>query len=251
MDDLTGEIKNVLDAPNEQVDIEKAALLLLKLNRNRILYESIVRRKNVEKLKYELQKIYNYRMLDDAAKESKTLEKTAVTVVQKTFPKAEKREATETKGMRPDHEQLPEEIKAKYTENLNIFPRMRKLHEHLKLMNNALPCDRYPLLKELKELDEQLRRNWDEYDAFAVVPPAPPTGDTPPATVPDAKEISAARKYLSDNKAKLAELRQQDDQSKYLALLDKMQQRLDLLLKANAGISDEQLAELTGLGLYA
>jgi hypothetical protein len=30
---------------------------------------------------------------------------------------------------------------------------MRKLHEQLKLMNGALPCDRYPLLKEMKRLD--------------------------------------------------------------------------------------------------
>jgi hypothetical protein len=255
MDELTGKIKEVLDTSNERIDMEAAALLLLKLNRNRILHENILRRKNVEKLKYELRKIYDYRLLEDAAKESKELEKEAVKIVEQTFPKEEKRQAAETKGMRPDHEQIPDEIRAKYMENLNIYPQMRKLHEQLKLMNNALPCDRYPFLKELKELDEKLRTNWDEYDAFVIVAEEKRNeekqDENPPATLPDIKEISAARKYLSDNKAKLAELRTEKDQSKYLELLEKMQKRLDLLLKCNAGISDEQLAELKGLGLYA
>jgi hypothetical protein len=100
----------------------------------------------------------------------------------------------------------------------------------------------------LKELDEKLRKNWDEYDAFTVTPPNP--DNIPPAPVaPDAKEISAARKYLSDNKSKLAELKTKDDQSNYLNLLAKMQKRLTLLVSSNAGISDEQLAELKTLGL--
>jgi hypothetical protein len=251
---LIEKIKEVLKTLDGEIDIEQAALLLLKLNRNRILYESICRRKNVEKLKYELQKIYNYHSKEDAAEEVKALELDAVKVVKTTFPEEEKREATETKGMRPDHDLLPDEVKAKYLENLNLYPRMRKLHEQLKLMNTTLPCDRYPFLKELKELDEKLRKNWGEYDAFTATSPnpdnVPEAGDIPPAPVaPDAKKISAARKYLSDNKGKLAELKVQDDQSNYLNLLAKMQERLTLLVTSNAGISDEQLTELKTLGL--
>jgi hypothetical protein len=40
--------KEVLDTPEGEADIEPAALLLLKLNRNRILYESILRQKKRE-----------------------------------------------------------------------------------------------------------------------------------------------------------------------------------------------------------
>jgi hypothetical protein len=145
-------------------------------------------------------------------------------------------------------------------ENLNIYPRMRKLHEQLKLMRGASACDRYPFLKELKELDENLRKNWDEYDGFVIAPEGP-AGETPennpgvtpennpPAVISDIKEISAARKYLSDNKTRLAALRIQEDQSEYLALLEKMQKRLALLIKAGAGVSEGQLAELKELGL--
>jgi hypothetical protein len=254
-ENLTNEIKKVLGTPDEQVDIEPAALLLLKLNRNRILYDSICRRRNVDKLKYELRKIYDFRSKEKAVEEVKVLEKEVVKVVKSTFPKEEKREATETKGKRPDHEQLPDEIKALYLENLNIFPKMRKLHEQLKLMNTALPCDRYPFLKELKEMDEKLRKNWGQYDAFIIVPSNPEDaadGSIPPQdTVPDARKISAARKYLSNNKAKLAELKAQEDQSNYLKLLEKMQERLTFLISSNAGISDEQMAELKALGLDA
>ena len=54
---------------------------------------------------------------------------------------------------------------------------------------------------------------------------------------------------MSDNKTKLAELKALEDQSKYLALLSKMQERLTLLIDAKAGVSDEQLEELKALGL--
>ncbi len=50
------EIKIILDTPDEQIDIDAAALLLLKINRNRILHQNIVRRRDIAKLKYELQK---------------------------------------------------------------------------------------------------------------------------------------------------------------------------------------------------
>jgi hypothetical protein len=265
MKDLTSKIKEILDTPNDKIDIESAAVVLLKVNRNRILHESIIRRNNTAKLKYELQKIYDFRMNEAAVEETKELEKQAETILTVTFPKIETKEKEETKGKRPDHDQLPDEIKSLYLENQNNYPRMRKLHEQLKLMSETKACDRYPFLKELKELDEQVRTNWDKYDAFVIVPDnsgndddnentkgGAPTGseNTPVITV-DGKKISAARKYLSDNKSKLAELQEQEDKSKYLALLPKMQERLELLIAAGAGISPEYLEELKRLGLYA
>jgi hypothetical protein len=248
--DLTGRIKEILDTPDREVDIAAAALLLLKMNRNRILYESICRRKNTDKLKYELRKMYDFHTTADAAKKTRALEQRAAETVRTTFPKEEKREASATKGLRPDHEQLPDKIRAKYLENLNIYPKMRKLHEQLKLMNTALPCDRYPFLKELKELDDRLRKNWDEYDNFSAAPAGAAVA-TPSPVVLNTKKISAARKYLSDNKATLSELKAQADQSKYLNLLSKMQERLALIISSGAGISEGQLSELKALGLEA
>jgi hypothetical protein len=62
--------KEVLDTPEGEADIEPAALLLPKMNRNRILYESILRRKNVDKLKYGLRKIHTFRSREESAKET-------------------------------------------------------------------------------------------------------------------------------------------------------------------------------------
>jgi hypothetical protein len=255
MENLTDQIKKILDTPDNEVDLSSASIILLKVNRNRILHENIIRRNNVAKLKYELKKIYDFRTKENGIEETKALEKAIVPIIKKTLPEIEKIEAAEAKGKRADHDQLPDEIKALLLENQNIYPRMRKLHEQLKLMGNAKACDRYPFLKELKELDETIRANWDKYDKFIIKPvdPDPSSGDPGSGEqLPvDAKKISAARKYLSDNKPKLADLKALEDQSKYLALLAKMQERLTFLIESKAGISDEQLAEWKGLGLDA
>ncbi|MDR1454610.1 MAG: hypothetical protein LBJ01_03065, partial [Tannerella sp.] len=161
MENLTDKIKEILDTPDDRVNVDEAATVLLKINRNQILHRSIIRRDNVEKLKYELKKIYDFRMRDQAVAETAELEKQVAVIVKETLPEAGKIEASETKGMRADHEQLPDDIKAKFLENQNIFPRMRKLHEQLKLLGNARACDRYPYLKELTGLDKKLRANWD------------------------------------------------------------------------------------------
>ncbi len=250
MENLTSKIKEILDTPDSQIDIDSAATILLKINRNQILHQNIIRKNNVAKLRYELQKIYDFRSKEDAIAETKVLEEKVKPILTETLPVVEKIETSESKGLRADHDQLPDEIKAKFVENLNIFPRMRKLHEQLKLMADAKPCDRFPFLQELVDLDKQLRENWDAYDSF--VSPAPGTAQTTLPTIEttmDPKAISAARKYLSDNKQKLTELKALEDQSKYLALLTKMQNRLSMLIAVNAGVSEEYLNELKDLGL--
>ena len=249
MNSLTPKIKEILDTPNDQVNVGEAATVLLQVNRNRTLHQHIVRRNDVEKLKYELQKIYDFRKKDEAVKETVEFQKEVAIIVKKEFPKIEAKAAEENKGMRADHEQLPDEIKAKYVENLNIFPRMRKLHEKLKLMPNAKPCDRYPFLKELKALSVKHRENWDAYDSYVIPPSNPETVTTETKTVTATpKQIQAARKYVSDNKPKLEKLRT-ENQEKYAELLPKVQERVDLLIASDAGISEQQANELKELGI--
>ena len=252
MNSLTDKIKEILDCADSDIRIEEAATLLLQINRNRVLYENIVRRGNVEKLRYELQKMYDFRIQENAVEETKKLEKKAETILTTTLAKIEEKEKEVKRGRRSDHEELPENIKAKVVENQTLYPRMRKIHEQLKLMANARPCDRYPFLKELKELDEKIRRNWDEYDAYdaSADRAIEEQAEQEPAAAVDIKKIQAARKYLSDNKAKLAELSVQEDFNKQMELQKKMQERLDLLIQSHAGISDEQIRELQDLGLH-
>ena len=76
------------------------------------------------------------------------------------------------KGKRADHDQLPEEIQARYVENLDLLRRMREVHLKLRsLSTEQVSCpdsERYPFLKELIALDKQLHENWNIYDHYVV-----------------------------------------------------------------------------------
>ena len=63
--------------------------------------------------------------------------------------------------------------------------------------------------------------------------------------VADPKLVSAARAYLSRNKAKLETLEGDAKEE----LLQKMQERYSYLVATDSGVSDEQKAEYKALGL--
>ena len=66
-----------------------------------------------------------------------------------------------------------------------------------------------------------------------------------------AKKVSAARGYLSDNKKKLADLKESGDQEKYEKLLAKVQQRYDFLISTGNNVGEDQVNALRELGLKA
>ena len=59
---LTSQISDWLNASPKQRSLEDGALLLLRLNANRIMYQMILRNRLAEKLEYELQKHLNIRL---------------------------------------------------------------------------------------------------------------------------------------------------------------------------------------------
>lgn len=230
MENLNEQIREVITTEKSEVNLENAALLLLKVNRNRILYNNVLRRKNIDKVLYELRRIYKSRTGEDAV--------AAVKSEDNTPPPAPPTD-NENKGKRADHEQLPDEIKARYIENLNLLRRMRQLHEKLKLMEDSTDEERKPFNEELLQLDKAHRENWEAYDNYKM-------GDEIKEKVEaDPKAISAARKYLSTNKKKLAELEGEEK----AVWLGRMQERYDYLISVNEVISDEQKEELKQLGL--
>lgn len=259
MENLTSEIKRIIDLPEKEVDVNEAAMVLLKINRNQILFNNIVRRNDKDRVLYELKKIYDFRMQDEALKKTADMEVEVKKVVETNpeFTLTDEQLEDAPKGMRADHDELPEEIKALFVENFDIFRKMRKLHEQLKLMNNQKPCDRYPFLKEMLELDKLHRENYNAYDAYKVGPSQQSKPDEikdettiqadqiATTTVADPKLVSAARAYLSRNKARLDSL---DGEAKE-ELLRKMQERYSYLIATDSGVSDEQKAEYKALGL--
>lgn len=180
-------LRSWLDDDNRTTD--EGCLLLLQLEGNQIHYKNLLRYPDKKKLMDYLVSELNQRLTVRLAKvtheEVVKMERQADTIIKKHFAYREtplKGESGGTKkgtsdeefrkGKRDDHDQLPEEIQARYVENLSLLQRMREVHLRLRSMSlEDVSCpdsERYPFLKELIELDKQLHENWDVYDHYVM-----------------------------------------------------------------------------------
>ena len=120
----------------------------------------------------------------------------------------------------------------------------------LKQLNDRPACDRYEYLKQLKELDEAYRANWESYDHYQDgddLTPFRPAKDVRTEHVAvAAKRIVAARKYISHNHSQLPLV---TDESKRALIMAKMQERVDLILSAGESFDASYRAELEKTGL--
>lgn len=168
-------LKTWLETPADNRDYTVGALYLLKLSGNKIMYRNLIKDLNNKRefIEYQLQKYYNFRVQALTHQQVKSME-AQVRKIADTCNLAAPARTTTPKGKRDDHDTLPDDLKAKYVENLDLLHRMRELH--LKLRSLTLtdsPCpdsERYPFLKELIRLDKKMRSNWKEYDSY--IPPA-------------------------------------------------------------------------------
>ena len=160
-----------LNKPESERDYSVGALYLLKLSGNKILYTNIVanldRRHDV--IEYQLQKYYNFRVKELTHDEVEAMQKQVDAIVEEQIPLAATTDdPKQHRGKRDDHEQLPDEIKALFVENLSLLQQMRELHlklRSLSLENVTCPdSERYPFLKEIISLDKKLHSNWERYD---------------------------------------------------------------------------------------
>lgn len=185
---LTEQIKQWLEKPESERDYTVGALYLLKLSGNQIMYKNIIAQINRRHdfVEYQLQKYYNFRVqalthaqVEEMAAQVETIaNEHHLTDDASTMPEDERR-----LGKREDHDALPDEVKAKYVENLSLLQRMRELHLRLRslsLENSTCPdSERYPFLKELIALDKKLHANWEAYDHYvASAPKATPKAAT-------------------------------------------------------------------------
>ena len=252
---FTNDIQKWLDSPREQRDLAQGALMLLRLNRNRFLHAHIVRHADWERLEKELTKHLRIRLKGLTQRQVAEMEQREMPRIKRTIEQggpapsneeegSEDGKPTHHRGKRPDHDNLPDEVQAIYEKNGEIFRKMKQLFETLKKMENDQPCDRHEYLSILVSLDEQYRANWAEYDSWqpSDASQEEPKKNDAPAT---AKQISAARKYLSLNRPKLAELTGEAHD----ILLAKMQRRVDLILSAGESFDTTYQAELAELGL--
>ena len=171
-------IKQWLETPSNQRDYSVGALYLLKLSGNQIMYRNIVAQldRRHDFVDYQIQKYYNFRVQALTHAQVEEMQQKVDVIVAEHISLAANADEHKT-GKRIDHDSLPDEIKAKYVENLYILQRMRELHLKLRSLSlDTAPCpdsERYPFLKELIELDKKMHTNWEEYDHFVVDAPVP------------------------------------------------------------------------------
>ena len=174
---FTEQIKLWLETPEAERDYTVGALYLLKLSGNQILYKNIVAAldKRHDVIEYQLQKYYNFRVKALTHAQVEEMSAQVEAIVAEHIPLAAEADKQPQKGKREDHDLLPDEIKAKYVENLSLLQRMRELHLRLRslsLENATCPdSERYPFLKELISLDKKLHANWEAYDHYVAPGP--------------------------------------------------------------------------------
>lgn len=256
---LTRQIQEFINTEPSERDIEGGALLLLKLNRNRALYNNIIRKpqKLVDKLLRELNKHLLIRLDKKTVQDVVLMEETLIPKIEILIANAvpvstdDDHTATVAKGKREDHDALPEEVQQLWVDCAGIFKNIKLLHENLKGMAKAAPCDRYELLKQLDEQDTLYRQKMEAYDNFKLGDTFPEdenkkAEEQTPAEI--AKKVNAARTYLSKNKDKLKQLLVEKS-DKYPELRDKMQERYSFLIGSGNQVDDEQKKELVAGGL--
>ena len=185
-------IKQWLETPSNQRDYSVGALYMLKLSGNQIMYRNIVAQldRRHDFVDYQIQKYYNFRVQALTHAQVEEMQQKVDVIVAEHISLAANADEHKT-GKRIDHDSLPDEIKAKYVENLSILQRMRELHLKLRSLSlDTAPCpdsERYPFLKELIELDKKMHTNWEEYDHFV-------------ASAPTAKAAALSTKSLGSDK---------------------------------------------------
>ena len=251
---FTKDLQQYLTTPRDERDYERGALLLLQLNRNRFMHAKLLRRKNWDKLEYELKKHLNIRLEGLTTREVQEMEKRELPRILLSMEARRPILSTDKdftggtyKGRREDHDNLPAEVQALYERNADLYFKMKQTFETLKTMEDQTACDRHELLTILVGLDKEYRQNWNAYDTFGneAADPASETGEAEAQTTATPQQVNAARKYLSQNKKKVATLEGEAAET----LLAKMQQRVNLLLSAGQTFAKEQQEELAALGL--
>lgn len=159
------------------------------------------------------------------------------------------------KGIRPDHDQLPDNIKAIWPANAERWKKIKEAFETCKSLTE--PCDRYEYLKVLKDTWYKYKQEMARYDDYRLTDDKGSDADgaadqTQTLTPEQEKELGNADSYISKNMPQMQQLvaaaKEEDfseEQKKQLESLRKrIQQRVDVLLKYGRTLTDERREQL-------
>ena len=257
--------------------IKEGAMLLLQLNRDQSMYQRILRRPQHELkfLEYKLQRFLKLRndgkTVSDVVKldqeiiphlqaiinaEPVPVEGQAVLLpVEQPAEQNGGNEMYVRKGIRPDHDKLPENIQAIWPKNAERWKKIKEAFEACK--NLTEPCDRYEYLKVLKDTWYKYKEEMARYDDFKLTDDGGAGTDgaadqTPALTPEQEKELGNADSYISKNMPQMQQLVAaakeegfNEDQKKQLESLRKrIQQRVDVLLKYGRTLTEERREQL-------
>ena len=253
------------------------AMLLLQLNRDNAMYQRIMRnpKRMLSFLEYKLRRFLQMRQDGQTIKDVVKLDHEITPHLQavidaEPIPVEEKAELLPVpqlpekdggndiyvrKGIRPDHDRLPEKIQALWTKNAERWKKIKQTFETLKTLTE--PCDRYEHLKVLKETWYKYKEDMARYDDFRLTADGSVNGGTAavetPALTPDQeKELANADSYISKNLPQMLQLvaaakeeEFNEEQQKQLeSLRSRVQQRVDVLLKYGRTLTDARREQL-------
>ena len=280
---FTEKIARWLDSEHTTTEqIEEGAQLLLSLNRDGAMYQRIMRRpqRELKFLEYKLQRFLRLRQdgqtirdviqLNDEImpvletvtdKEPMPIEEQALLLpVLQPDEQNGAKEQFVRKGIRPDHDQLPAEIQAIWPANAERWKKIKEAYETCKQLTE--PCDRYEYLKVLKETWYKYKQEMSRYDDYRLSADGGSEGEgdaeqTPALTPEQEKELKNADSYISKNMPQLLMLVSvakeeefNEGQIKNLEnLRQRIQQRVDVLLKYGRTLTDERKVQLKQCGI--
>lgn len=251
--------------PRTDQEIIEGATMLLRLNRNRSLYQTVVTRpqRHESKVVYELKKWYGIRADGLTIDEVNKLDSTLTPQVKAAVDAEPKNDDGTVQnpddlpahsGKRADHDSLPDDIKGIWPRNAERWKKIKQLYNTLLTIDE--PCSRYEYLKQLEDLWYGYKADFKKYDDFVLEPNdggengGENGGD-------DAKKITNARSYISKNIGILQSIKSSydadgmDDKTlaDYNSKLAKVQERVDTILSAGEPIGDDLRATLADLGV--
>ena len=269
---FTEKLQNWLDSEHTEDNIREGALLLLQIDKNRNLYQNLIRKPKMflPKLEHELRKHLTYRLDKFTRSEVRKMDAEITPVMDASITAVADTDnipallddtvelrptAIIAKGMREDHAELAPEIQKIWTENAARWKKIKSLYETCKSLTQS--CDKYESLKSIGEefpsMIQDLRDNYytykkemQKYDDAQKVTDTPVVEQTENAAVTLAKSIGNARSYISKAVPQVkyfTELADEKSLASAEALKSKIAERAKLLAD-NQSMTEDMIASL-------
>lgn len=248
-------------------EVVSGATLLLQLNRNRSLFQTVLTNpKRFEStVVYELKKFVPIRQrgqtLEDVKRDAEQLLGELKSAVDEEPAENDSKDDSEKDlpmhgGKRPDHDSLPDNIKAIWPQNAERWKKIKSLYNTC--LGITEPCDLAESLNTLKETWYKYKSEFARYDDF-IVENNDETVENGEDPAESAKHVTNARSYLSKmvkddkllnmKKASLADGADEKAINAYHSSLQNTQDRVQLLLDKGEVIGDDLRAKLAEAGV--